>query len=374
MSTSTGIDFDIQLQTDVSRSIRVRQLESLFEVPAKEKLTVALKGNLPLDERPWNVGLIVGPSGSGKTSILERLWGKKPLTFEWNSPAVIDDFSSSLSIGEIVAGLKSVGFNTIPAWMRPFKVLSNGERFRCELARRLLEDSSPVLIDEFTSVVDRQIARIGAAAVAKYVSGKSTLQVICATCHYDVVDWLDPDWIYDPALQSFNWRLLRGRPPIKCEVAPVKYEAWKFFAPYHYMSAELNKTAQCFGLYVGNTLTSFCGVLHMPHPRVRDIMSASRLVTLPDWQGLGLAFVLSNTLGEAYSGIGKRLRFYPNHPAYIHSFERSPLWVNLKRHGDFSPRRGNSATIDGYGGKSCAVYEYRGKAMQSEEARRLLNV
>jgi hypothetical protein len=38
--------------------------------------------------------------------------------------------------------------------------LSKGERFRADLARIVCEWPAPVAIDEFTSVVDRQIARI----------------------------------------------------------------------------------------------------------------------------------------------------------------------------------------------------------------------
>ena len=372
MSTNPSITFDYELRTEVQRSIRVRQLESLFEVPPTEKLTVRLKGDLPLAERPWQIGLLVGPSGCGKTTLLERLWRKKPTELKWSASSVIDDFAASLKIGEIVDGLKSVGFNTIPAWMRPYSVLSNGERFRCELARRLLEDTSPVLIDEFTSVVDRQVARIGAHAVSKYVRRSPGLQVVAATCHYDIEEWLQPDWVYQPATDTFQWRELRRRPAIHCKVARVGYDAWRLFAPFHYISASLNKAAQCFGLWVDESLTSFCGILHRPHAVVRDIVGVSRVVTLPDWQGLGLAMALVDTLGAAYAGIGKRLRQYPNHPAFVRSYQRSSVWVSVKEHGDFSPRRGDSSTVGGFGGKACAVFEYRGKAMPTEEARRLL--
>jgi ABC-type ATPase with predicted acetyltransferase domain len=79
--------------------------------------------------------------------------------------------------------------------MKPQAVLSNGERFRVDLARRLLELPDPIVVDEFTSVVDRQVAKIGAHAVQKFVR-KHNRRFVAATCHYDVVEWLQPDWIF----------------------------------------------------------------------------------------------------------------------------------------------------------------------------------
>ena len=88
----------------------------------------------------------------------------------------------------------AVGFNTIPAWLRPYGVLSNGEKFRVDLARRLLEGGDLIAVDEFTSVVDRQVAKIGSHAVQKWARGKGR-QFVAATCHYDLEDWLQPDWV-----------------------------------------------------------------------------------------------------------------------------------------------------------------------------------
>ena len=57
-------------------------------------------------------------------------------------------------------------------WLRPFHVLSNGEQFRATIARALAESAKGrelVVIDEFTSVVDRTVAQIGSAAIAKTI-------------------------------------------------------------------------------------------------------------------------------------------------------------------------------------------------------------
>lgn len=151
---------DLVVETKLDRTPRVKQLSGMFDVPAQEKLSHHWKGELPIDEKPWNVGLIVGPSGAGKSSVTRQLFGE-PKTFEWKAGSVCDDFSKTYSIQDIADSCSAVGFNTIPSWLKPFNVLSTGEKFRAELGRHLLEDGDLIVVDEFTSVVDRQVAQIG---------------------------------------------------------------------------------------------------------------------------------------------------------------------------------------------------------------------
>ena len=236
---------------------------------------------------------------------------------------------------DISTACQAVGFNTIPAWLRPYDVLSTGEKFRVDLARRLAESEpgNVILVDEFTSVVDRQVAKIGANAVQKWVRRQGDRQFVAVSCHADIIDWLQPDWIIEPAERRFTWRSVQPRPHVEIEIAPVGYGAWQLFAPFHYLTADLNRTARCFAAFVDGEPVAFAGCLRRPHPKVRDIMGVSRLVTLPDWQGLGLAFVLVNALGGAYKAVGERLHTYPAHPALIHGFDRSPVWSLKQRPG-----------------------------------------
>jgi GNAT superfamily N-acetyltransferase len=244
-----------------------------------------------------------------------------------------------------------------------------------DLARRLLELPDPILCDEFTSVVDRQVAKIGAHAVQKYVR-KHNRKFVAVSCHYDIIDRLQPDWVFEPAIMAFARRSLQQRPKIDGRVSRVPYGAWKLFSPFHYLTASLHTSARCFVLFAGDEPTSFAGMLHRPHPRVRDIIGCSRLVTLPDWQGLGLAMMLIDQMGAAYKAIGKRLHTYPAHPSLIRSFDKSPKWVLQKRPGTFDPKEGRSTTLNnGKGGskqRPCAVFEYCGVAMEQRDAIRLI--
>lgn len=367
---------NISVETEISQSGRVKQLEGMFDCPIEEKQKKKWSIDVDIDY-DWNVGLIVGPSGAGKSTIAKHMFGEKvdvPLT--WNQKSVIDDFEKSLSMNDISEICRAVGFNTIPAWMRPFSVLSTGEKFRVELARRLIECQDPIVIDEFTSVVDRQVAKIGSAAVAKYVRRKNR-KFVAVGCHYDVIDWLQPDWIIEPHNGSFQRRLVRRRPEIEVEIRRVHYSEWRKFSPFHYMSADLNKAAKCFVGYVNNQPAVFCGVLYRPHPKTKNIYGVSRLVTLPDFQGLGLGPAVCDVVASFYKAVDKRFRMYPAHPALVRVYDKSKFWSLEKRPGIFSSKTGESSSIsktNGFGGRPCAVFEYRGPAFENKNlAKRLIH-
>lgn len=354
---------DFVVSTPISDSTRVAKLEAMFDCPREEKQQRTWRGELPLDEREWQVGLIVGPSGAGKTLVARELFGDAvDIEMAWGKAAVIDDFAVEQSIDSIAKVCHAVGFNTIPAWMRPHGVLSNGEQFRVNLARRLLELPDPIVVDEFTSVVDRQVAKIGSHAVQKYIR-RNSRRFVAITCHYDVIDWLQPDWTLEPATMAFAWRSVQPRPRVEVAIGRVPYDAWRIFAPYHYLTATLNKSAQCFGLMIDGALASFTAILHRPTNRSR-VKGISRIVTLPDYQGMGLAFALADVVGAAYRATGCRLRNYPAHPSFIREHDRSPKWALIKRPGIYAKPKGRTSITTGkWGGRPCAVFEYVGPAM-----------
>lgn len=364
---------DVVISSTPSRSIRARQIEAMFDVPATTTQTLEWHGNVPLDDKEWNVGLIVGPSGCGKSTIARHLFANQlhTMTHQWSGASVIDDFPNDLSIDKVADICQAVGFNTIPAWLRPFNVLSNGEQFRVSLARTLIESPKCAVVDEFTSVIDRQVAQIASHAVQKYVR-KQHKKFVAVSCHYDIVDWLQPDWILEPTTMSFQWRSVQRRPTINATICRVPYAFWRLFAPYHYLTAELNKAAACYCLFVNEQPAAFAGMLYRPHARVDNIYGLSRLVTLPDFQGLGLAFALTDTLASAFKGLGQRFHTYPAHPALIRSFDQSRKWKLEKPPGQWSSK----ATAKGFskGGRPCAVFQWAGDAMNSNDAFALLGI
>jgi ABC-type ATPase involved in cell division/GNAT superfamily N-acetyltransferase len=363
---------DVAVETRISTSVRAAQVSSMFDVPPEETARLEWHGEMPIEGREWNVGLIVGPSGSGKTTLLRETFGE-PASFEWNGASVIDDFDTRHNVQEVASICQAVGFNTIPAWLRPYGVLSNGEKFRVDLARRLLEGGEQIACDEFTSVVDRQVARIGSHAVQKFIR-KAGRRFVAATCHYDLEDWLQPDWVLEPATMTFRWRSVQRRPGVPCTIERRPHDAWATFARFHYLTADLHQNARCYVLSVDGAPAALAAVMFRPHPKVPNIYGMSRLVTLPDFQGLGLAFALADRVGSAYKALGWRYHSYPAHPSLIRSFDRSPMWALERKPMMQSTNRNASSTMSrgNLGGRPCAVFSYRGPAMDRDQAERLI--
>src|SRR6218665_2984101 len=89
-----------RVETSIVRTARVKQLEGLFDVPPAERSSREWSFELPLEERPWQIGLIVGPSGSGKTSLARKLFPEQlAATFAWPADkSLVDAFPAEMSI------------------------------------------------------------------------------------------------------------------------------------------------------------------------------------------------------------------------------------------------------------------------------------
>lgn len=313
-------------QTLIKRTARVMQLEGLFEIPPTQRSEVVWNVSLPLEQRDWNIGLIVGASGSGKTTVARELFGADIVNgYDWPADkSVVDGFPAELSIKEITALLSSVGFSTPPAWLRPFHVLSNGEQFRVTVARGLAEGRTLTVIDEFTSVVDRTVAQIGSAAVQKTVRRRKQ-KLIAVSCHYDILDWLQPDWVYEPATGEFQWRELQRRPELTLEIARVHCTAWQLFKHYHYLDTNIHQAAQCFCAFIDGRPVAFTGVLSFPHA-VRPGWREHRTVCLPDFQGVGIGNALSEYIASLFAAKGVPYRSTTSNPAMIWHRAKSKIW------------------------------------------------
>jgi ABC-type ATPase with predicted acetyltransferase domain len=146
-----------------------------------------LPSELPDD---FGIGLIVGASGSGK-SILLREFGETAGSSWEPRRSIAAHFSSAEEAAE---RFYAVGLNSVPVWRLPYAVLSNGQKFRADLARVLADDA---VVDEFTSVVDRNVAISASRALRSYVDRVGLRRLVLASCHRDVIAWLRPDWLID---------------------------------------------------------------------------------------------------------------------------------------------------------------------------------
>lgn len=312
-------------------SYRAARVKSLFNVETGANF--ALDAELPLEGTDWQLGVVVGPSGSGKSSLGARLWpGVAPYAPEWPArKPIVDAIQPGGDFNTVTAALAAVGLGNVPTWLRPYRVLSNGEKFRADLARVVCEAPARVVLDEFSSVVDRQIAKIGAGAFAK-AWRRTGGQAVLLTCHYDVLDWLQPDWIFDTSTGVFTGRPLRRRPGIELAIHQTDWRYWPLFEPHHYLKLPRMVASFC---YVGTVAGE--PVAHVAFATRPGLVEARacRLVIMPEWQGAGVGLRFLDAVCEEWRqgrnpyGVRVPTLFHTSHPGLAAALRRSRSWTQV---------------------------------------------
>lgn len=193
--------FSIDRISEVELTPKIKKIIEDFDIKL-EHSNEHFEGDIDIDDKEWNIGLIVGGSGTGKTTIAKELFGDAYIKkFDYDPKSVFDNMPSD-DVNEIERAFTSVGFSSPPSWLKPYHVLSTGEQMRCDLARAILSNKDLIVFDEFTSVVDRDVAKTCSLALQKAVRRKGT-KFIAISCHRDIVDWLNADWIYDTDQKCF---------------------------------------------------------------------------------------------------------------------------------------------------------------------------
>jgi GNAT superfamily N-acetyltransferase len=236
--------------------------------------------------------------------------------------------------------LSGVGLSSIPAWLKPFHLLSTGEQFRANTARLLTDGAG---IDEFTSTVDRHTAASCARSVARFISRRGLRRVVFATCHSDVLDWLEPDWVFDTQTGVLHAGGRWERPHVELDIFPCSTEVWPVFAPHHYLSSCLNKSARCWLAVWGDSLVGFASALPFPNGNFKNGWREHRTVVLPDFQGLGIGVRLSDAVARIFVQEGYRYFSKTVHPRMGAYREASAAWrptsKNRKARPDYSEDR-----------------------------------
>lgn len=322
---------DIHHKVPLPCTYRAARVSSMFNVEGNADFRLSLTADL--NERPWGIGLIVGPSGSGKSSLARLLFGAAPLApAKWpKDQAIIDAIAPHSLMDPVTAALSAVGLGSVPSWLRPYRHLSTGEKFRADLARILCEHPDLAVVDEFTSTIDRQVARIGAAAFAK-AWRKTGGQFVGVTCHDDVVTWLQPDWVIDTSAAEFKWRRLRRPPQIKMDIYKTDGSYWPLFEPHHYLKSNRPIAADYYVAFSKGVPVAHASF--SPRPGVKEV-KACRLVVMPQWQGAGVGVhFLSELAAQWRRGVNRYKRPMPTlintgHPGLCNALRNHPSWVQV---------------------------------------------
>jgi ABC-type ATPase with predicted acetyltransferase domain len=291
----------VDLKSEASNSFMAVKAAQSMDIDVEKKLHHHLEIDCDI-QSTFNVGIIVGNSGSGKTTLAKQMLGGECFEsqLKYDVP-IIDQFPKDMSYDDRANILNSVGLSQVVCWIRPVATLSNGQRFRAEAALKIAfsKENEIVAIDEWTSVVDRTVAKAMSFALQKAARRYNKRFVLCS-CHYDVIEWLEPDWIVDCNKQEYeNRRSLRPdrQEKLDFEIREVQSSTWKMFSRYHYLSERLpGGKMYCFGLFHNNQQIGFqCFANYRPTtPGTTPMYHSNRTVVHPDYVGLGLGMKLIN--------------------------------------------------------------------------------
>jgi len=221
--------FNIVKKSNLNKTFRTQSVIGQFDLQIDEDVKEQFIGNIAIENEDWQVGIIVGSSGSGKSTIAKELFNDYYINnYEYDNNAVIDNMPKDLTVQQITGMFNSVGFATVWSWLKPYSVLSNGERMRVDLARAILSNNETIVFDEFTSVVDRTVAKTASYAISRAIR-KTNKKFVAVACHRDIVEWLEPDWIYDTDEQRFFFAKTDTNAPkcsLKLENVALKYGSY----------------------------------------------------------------------------------------------------------------------------------------------------
>jgi ABC-type lipoprotein export system ATPase subunit len=318
--------FDIVKKSQPKKSFRVASIIGKFDLQSEEVVEQFI-GQFDIPEQ-WNVGLIVGKSGTGKTTIAKELFENAYITdYTYTADCILDDMPTDCSVEQITSMFNAVGFSSPPSWLKPYSALSNGQKMRVDLAHSLLLNKELIVFDEFTSVVDRQVAQIGSFAVQKAIR-KQDKKFIAVTCHHDVEDWLLPDWVFNTDTMTFHSfeGQKKNRPEIKFEIFNTADKTiWKMFAKHHYLSHSHNNAASVYVAIVNDQIAGFLSVLPQPS-KMKGQKRVHRLVILPDYQGAGFGIKFLEQVGIEYKQNNFRYTINTTAPSLIYALKKSLKW------------------------------------------------
>lgn len=293
--------YEILLESPINNNFRCKlACDSLdIDIAKKSKHHLVINADI---ESEFNIGLIYGASGSGKTTLAKHIFGEDIFDSPINlSEPIINQLPEELTYEECASILSGIGLNSVPCWVRPVYTLSNGQKARAEAALLMCQNKNIIVIDEWTSVVDRNVAKAMSYTLQKYAR-RTNKKIILLSCHYDVIEWLSPDWVIDCNKQEYIKRenpnfFFTEREKIEFEIRRIDSKSWKYFSKYHYLSEKLpGGKNYFFGLFINNNQVGFqCFSNYVPQVKGKKIIyHSNRTVIHPDYQGFGLGIKLIN--------------------------------------------------------------------------------
>jgi ABC-type lipoprotein export system ATPase subunit/GNAT superfamily N-acetyltransferase len=319
--------FTINIAYETATEVTPRTIDvaEAFGLGVDQTQKFVLYDNVELRISPKDIVYITGDSGSGKSVLLKAI--KQDLGEEAVDMASIESDPEKPIIdtvgkdfGEALELLSKAGLNDAFLFVRRFRELSDGQKYRFKIAKLMESGKQWWIADEFCSMLDRDTARIVAFNLQK-IARQMGKAVIVATTHTDLFEDLKPSvHIHKRFGKEISVNYYANEPAKECSLTKeMRVEVgtfgdYKRLSVFHYRSSRCPPPRKIFVLKRGDEL---CGTIVYSFPpattfgrsRVwkggfhelqREMSTISRVVVHPKYRTIGLGVKLvKETLAKA---------------------------------------------------------------------------
>jgi len=261
---------------------RTLEVAKAFGIGVDEERVFQVYREFELEVNPGEIIYITGESGSGKSILLREIgrglrrrreFGGVLMGHELEiDPDEILIHGVGRDTREAIELLSMVGLNEAYLFLRRYRELSEGQRYRYRLAKAFWSGRKTLILDEFCSTLDRITARVVAYLCQKF-SRRRKLTLIAASAHEDLIEDLNPDKVIVKRFGPYAELRILDPKPRPCsilnhvEIEDGTYQDYKVLAAFHYIGGRVGYIRRIFRAIVElDGRRELAGVVVYTHP------------------------------------------------------------------------------------------------------------
>jgi ABC-type transport system involved in cytochrome c biogenesis ATPase subunit/GNAT superfamily N-acetyltransferase len=322
----------VEFSTKAEATERTLAVCEAFGLGVDEAKRFVVFDDFSLEFRRGDLVYVTGDSGGGKSLLLrafKNYFGEEAV--ELNDLQISSEETLIEGVGkdvkEAIEILSLCGLNDAFLFLRRFKELSDGQKYRYKLAKLVnCKEKTVWLVDEFCASLDRVMARVVAFLFQK-VARKLGKTVVVATTHDDLFEDFQPDILVRKGFEGEVEIVKNEFKPKRCSilenvrVEKGSREDYEKLKRFHYKGRADKglggfNVRDCFRLLFGDVLIGvivFCNSylnlkprnmvfgeryvytpsdLHRAHLINEEIARISRVIVHPKFRGIGLGELL----------------------------------------------------------------------------------
>ena len=271
--TENKFTYNISYQTHTKQTPRTLAIAEAFGIGIDQTQKFKII-DTQLKITPKDIVYITGDSGAGKSILLQAIHNDlgeqaidlTEITIDPDQP-IIETIGKTLQ--QSIELLSKVGLNDAFLFLCTYNQLSDGQKYRYKIAKLIESQKQWWLLDEFTSCLDRDTAKIIAYNLQK-IARQNGKALITATTQNDLAEDLKPNILIHKRFgQEINITYYPNPTPTECSITkqmniePGTINDWNKLSPFHYRAHTISIPRKIYRMVRGEEL---CGVIVYTYP------------------------------------------------------------------------------------------------------------